>query len=332
LMKRWGKWGRWYGSCDSEDCQYSISMNDPLFNAPQFVFVYENALHAGARVLDRVGLRTSQAFAGFHVVHGVVTNKRFGMSVALPFRDWGIPDGTYWPSLEVQFSEGATLRYDNPRFLASRPNHAFVQRRSLLEANFTQEESPEEMAALMDFHFDCITRWSPCLKRAELLPRADEEFETDVLEWRRKEKDGKATDDNNYFTPTCFPTLEIRAREERDVLVGDVVRARVVQAPWDSDPRATVWMIDVRLLQLLKGKAPGAVGSIISVYERGITVPAPGGGPWPFRRVVVTGMTSEGWGTHDLVVYSGDCGTVEASPENLAAARNGVEEDFGPRP
>jgi hypothetical protein len=90
-------------------------------------------------------------------------------------------------------------------------------------------------------------------------------------------------------------------------------------------------MIDVRLLQLLKGKAPGAVGSIISEYEPRTTAPAPGGGPWPFRRVVITGKTSEGWGTHALVVYSGDCGTVEASPENLAAARKGVEADFGPR-
>jgi hypothetical protein len=115
--------------------------------------------HIGARVLDHVGLRSSRVFAGFNVVHGAVTNKDFGMGVALPFRDWGVPNGTYWPSLDAHFSEGATLRYDNPHFRASRPNHAFVQRRILLEASFTPEESPEERAALMDFHFDCITRW-----------------------------------------------------------------------------------------------------------------------------------------------------------------------------
>src|ERR1035437_8359890 len=158
------------------------------------------------------------------------------MSVALPFRDWGVPDGTYWPSLDVGSSEAATLRDYNPHFHATRRDHALVQRMITLEANFTPEESPEERAALMDFHFDCITRWFPCLSRAQLLPRAEEEFEGEVDTWHREEKEGKETDDNNHFTPTCFPTVEIRAREEHDVIVGDVVRASVVQEPGEDDP------------------------------------------------------------------------------------------------
>ena len=329
LMHRWGRWGQWYGDCNAQNCQYTVNMDDQLPDAPQFV--YEDGLHVIARLLDHVGLRSSEASASFNVTHGVVTNKSFRMDVGLPFRDWGVPNGTYWPLLEAQVSEAATLRYDNPHYRASRPNHAFVQRRILRDASFTPEESLEEQTALMDFHLDCVTHWSPCRSRAELLPRAEEEFQAETDYWRRQERDGKETEDNNRFTPTCFPTVQIRAREEHDVLVGDVVRASVVQAPADDNPDHTVWMIDVRLVKLLKGKAPGPVGSIISVFEPSKVDSAPVDGPWSLQNVLITGMTAEGWKTNALVVYSGDCGTVEASPANLAAARRGVNDDFGPR-
>jgi hypothetical protein len=327
LMRRWGGWGKWYGDCNAQDCQYSINLNETLPDSPQFV--YEGGPHIGGRILGHVGLRSTRVSAGFHVAKGVVTNKSFGMEVALPIRDWMTSDGVYWPSLDVGSSESATLRDDNPHFHASRPNRSFVQRRITLEANFTPEESPEERAALMDFRFDCITRWSPCLSRAEILPRADEEFEDDMSDWRQLEIRGNETDANNYFTPTCFPTLEIRAREAPDVLVGDIVRSRIVQEPGEDDPRYTVWMADVRLVQVLKGKAPRPVGSTISVYLPPKTAPSNERGA--FHQVVLTGYTDEGWGTHDLVFNVGDCGIAEASQENLEAARKGIEEDFGPR-
>ena len=322
LMKRWGKWGGWRGRCDSNECQYWINLDDYLFDTQ--LRAYENGPHMRAHLLDYAGLRSTEVFAEFVVAHGVVISKSFGMSVASPVQDWGAPK--YRQSLEASFSETATLRYDNPHFRASRPNRAFFERRMRLVANFTPEESPEERTALMNFQFDCITRWSPCQSRAELLPRANEEYEAEIDQVRRDRATGK----NDSFAPTCFPTVALRAREERNVLVGDVVRASVVRTPGEDDPHATIWMIDVRLLQVLKGKAPGPVDSIISVYERNIA-PVAVDRPWPFRKVVIAGMTAEGWRTHTLVAYSGDCGTVQATPENITAAVQGVAQDFGRR-
>lgn len=329
MMDRWGKWGYWQGDCNAQHCEYTIDLDDLLPDAPTFVYV--DGLHIVARVFDHLGLRSSWASARFTVVQNVVTNKSFRMSVALPFRDWGVPNGTYWPSLDAEFSEAAKLSFDNPHYRDVRPNHAFVQRRILLRTGFTPEETPEEQAALMDLRLDCVTRWFPCRSRSELSPRAEQEMQMERHDWDHEEKEGRETQEHNRFTPTCFPTVEIRAREEHDVLLGDVMRASIEPDRSVDHPRAFVWKIDIRLIQLLKGRAPGPVGSIISVSEPSKPTPTPSGAPWPFRRVVVTGMTAEHWRGHNLVVYPGDCGVVEASPENLAAVLQGVKDDFGPR-
>jgi len=190
LMTRWGKCGGSYGNCDPENCSYSIRIYHLPLVHPSFVF--EEGPHIGARILELAGLRSAVVTAGFHVVHGVVTDKGFGVEVALPVNQWINPGGSfwvkdevgssYWPSLDVAFLEGAKLGQSNPFTIAKHPNRGFVQRRIRLEASFTPEESQEEQAALTDFHFDCITRWTPCTSRRELLPRAEEEFEAEGRE------------------------------------------------------------------------------------------------------------------------------------------------------
>ncbi len=186
LMTRWGKWGSWSGNCNSEDCSYYILISHLPQVYPDFMF--EEGPHIGARVLQLVGLRSAGVTARFHVTHGRVTEKGFGMSVALPVNTWITPGGdfwlrekygsAYWPTLDVAFREGAKPD-STPDQFAEHPNRGFIQRRILLEASFTPEESSEEQAALTDFHFNCITRWRPCMARGEILPRAEEEFEAE---------------------------------------------------------------------------------------------------------------------------------------------------------
>jgi len=152
---------------------------------PQFVF--EEGPQLDARILESVGLRSALVTATLHVDHGVVTERGFGMSVALPVSNWTIPEGSfwlrvdngsgYWPTLDVASFEGTTLHSASSFDVEKNPYRGFVQRRTTLEASFTPEEAPEEKAALMDFHFDCITRWTACTNRGDLLPRAADEFE-----------------------------------------------------------------------------------------------------------------------------------------------------------
>ena len=174
LMFRWGKWGGWYGNCNADNCTYSIEIYHLRFVYPPFV--YDRVPQVGARVLELVGLRSAAVTARFHVVHGIVTDKGFGVNVALPASQWNAQ--TYWPSLNVAFLEGAKAQ-STPDQFAEHPNRGFIQRRIRLEASFTPDESPEEKAALTDFHFDCITRWKACTRRGELLPRAEKEFEAE---------------------------------------------------------------------------------------------------------------------------------------------------------
>jgi hypothetical protein len=186
LMNRWGRCGGWYGNCTAENCEYSIQIHHLSFTAPQFVL--EEGPHIGARALELFGLRSSSVFARIEIVHGKVTSKGFGMSVALPVSQWITPEGglllqskigsTYWPSLDVASFEGVKLRGASSYTIAKYPNRGFIQRRIRLEASFTPEESPEEKAALMDFQLECLTRWAPCRSRKEILPRAEEEFES----------------------------------------------------------------------------------------------------------------------------------------------------------
>jgi hypothetical protein len=188
LMTHWGRWGGWYGSCSDRDCSYNIRIYHLPLVYPAFVF--EDGPHLTTRILELSGLRSAAVTASFHVVHGVVREKGFGMSVALPVSKWITPKSgfwltdrigsTYWPSLDVASFEGTKLRGANPSTVAKHPNRGFIQRRTILEASFTPEEIPAERAALTDFHFDCITRWVACSSLEELLPRAEEEFKADI--------------------------------------------------------------------------------------------------------------------------------------------------------
>lgn len=188
FMTRWGRWGGWYGDCNQEDCSYSVKIYHLPLVYPAFVF--EEGPHLSARTLELLGLRSAAVTARFDMVLGVVTNKGFGLSVALPVSEWISPGDSfwlaekngsgYWPSLDVASFEGVKLRGTTAFGITRHPNRGFIQRRTTLEASFTPEEAPAEQAALMDFHFDCITRWVACSSVKELLPRAEEEFKADI--------------------------------------------------------------------------------------------------------------------------------------------------------
>lgn len=187
FMARWGTWGQWDGNCDKQNCSYSVTIYHLPLVYPAFVF--KEGPHLSARILELLGLRSAAVTARFDLEHGVITNKGFGMSVALPVSKWIAPGDSfwlkekngsaYWPTLDVASFEGIKLRGATPFQIVRHPNHGFIQRRTILEASFTPAETPAEQAALMDFHFGCITRWAACSSVEELLPKAEEEFRSD---------------------------------------------------------------------------------------------------------------------------------------------------------
>jgi hypothetical protein len=188
LISQWGKWGGYYGDCNSEHCRYSVAICHLCSLQPSSVL--ENGPRLGTRILEAVGLHSSGAIATFEVKHGVVAMKKFTLTTALPVSKWTTPESrfwlqaskvgsTYWPSVDVTALEANEIQSTSVQIIRH-PNRSFLRRRITLEASFTPNESAEERAALMDFHFDCITRWFPCTSRQELLPRAEAEFNEDV--------------------------------------------------------------------------------------------------------------------------------------------------------
>jgi hypothetical protein len=261
------------------------------------------------------------------------------LSVALPVSQWISPKSgfwleqpigsTYWPTLDVAFREGANLKVvGETNILAGHPNRRISPRRTILEANFTPEETAEKQAALMDIHFDCITRWRACSTRGELLPGVEEEYEADTREWK------KITANPRLYASYCLP-LQIRAREEDDVLVAEVVRSQVMPKRTNTESAEfkplDSWLTRVRPKEVMKGKAPAGAGGEFSV----IVYCSDYGGncrrPLPDALVLLTGQSGKPeWNPAAPDFDATGCDVAEATQENLAAAREGVRQDFGP--
>ena len=333
LMTRWGKWGGWYGSCNSEDCSYSVQ----IYHLPQVypAFFFEEGPHIGPRILELVGLRSAAVSARFHVVHGIVTNKDFGYSVALPVSQWITPGGsfwlkdrngsTYWPTLDVAFREAAKLGDSIPFTIAMHPNHSLIHRRTILEVHFTPEEAPEVQAGLTEMRFDCITSWAACSNRGELLPAAAAEEDSDSREWERAAA--------NAHSRSICPTIQFRAREEQDVLIAKVVpgQAEPRQANTSFNP-LDKWLTYARIEEVLKGGAHVEAGDVllVTVYCRDDETKC--SRPLPGTQVILTGTIFLGTSNSEILHFDGGtCGVSGVTPENVAAAQEGVKQDFGPR-
>jgi hypothetical protein len=333
FMTRWGSWGGWYGICNSEDCSYSVQIYHLPLVYPAFAF--EEGPHIGTRILQSVGLRSAAVSARFHVVHGIVTNKGFGYSVALPVSQWITPGGgfwlkerigsTYWPTLDVAFREAAKLGDSIPYTIAMHPNRSLIHRRTILEVHFTPEEAAEKQAALTDMRFDCITRWIACSDRGELLPAAAMEDDADSQQSEKAAADGSSR--------SICPAIRFRAREEQEVLVAKIVSGQPAQRPAIAGFNSLDhWLTYARVEEVLKGGAHARVGDGLLVVLYCSDDEAKCSRPLPGTQVILAGMIFPGTSDSGVLNFDGGaCGIIEATPRNVAEAREGVNEDFGPR-
>jgi hypothetical protein len=172
VMQKWSCYAVPTGSCTADACTYRVDLLQVL---PQMLIGYPDpgVKNWLPRIVDRAGLRSAAARAGFTVEHGVVTSKWFAEQVALPVRAWGLPGGAYVPDLAV--SSGEFLGF--PDVPTSPPLHPYRRIRNWkgpygVTVQFLPQESSAEQALLLDFQFSCITRFSPCLNQGDILPEA----------------------------------------------------------------------------------------------------------------------------------------------------------------
>ena len=127
------------------------------------------------QIVGTLGLRSSNVGARVRTENGIVTRKWFAEEVDLPIRDWYLRGGAYVPTLTVDSDEELPSQHPAIRDQINiDASHPFRYARRYkgpwgLRVVFTTEESSSEKAALMDFHFSCITQFFPCRSERQVL-------------------------------------------------------------------------------------------------------------------------------------------------------------------
>jgi hypothetical protein len=172
LMKKWSNYGVSPGNCTSDFCNYRITIVQSL---PQMLVGYPDpGVHNWLpRIANHLGLRSAAARGGFSVEKGVVTAKWFAEQVTLPVNAWGQPNGAYTPDLAVSSGEYRGF----PNIDTGLALHPYRRARDWkgaygITVYFLPQEDPAEQTQLMNFQFDCITRFHPCRDQGDILPEA----------------------------------------------------------------------------------------------------------------------------------------------------------------
>lgn len=172
---KWRRWGTIQTGChegNESNCYFWVTFPHRwpqiLRGSPD-----EGAHNWLARIIGRMGLRSSAVGAGVIADHGIVTRKSYLEEVDLPVRDWYLRGGAYVPTLSVSSEE--FLRFsEHERDLAPPAHPTRFARRFKgpygLGVYFTEEEAEPERANLMDFRFSCITQFFPCTNERDILP------------------------------------------------------------------------------------------------------------------------------------------------------------------
>jgi len=173
LLQRWSRYGTTLSRCNGDLCRSSFFIRQFLPGAFRGAPT-EGAWNLLPRLVDHIGLRNEVVGIGFTTESGIVTQKDFGLSVALPVEDWFLRGGAYVPDLAVSTSEAAKFSDYEQRYVL--PPHPFSMVRNQkgpygMLVTFKPEEDASEQAALMNFQFSCLTKFFPCRSEGEILPK-----------------------------------------------------------------------------------------------------------------------------------------------------------------
>lgn len=322
FMHTWGRWGGYEGTCNEQECYYSVWIRHIVPFGAEFDKKGKPNPHL-ARLTDYLGLRSSLVVGRFELYRGAMITKSFGTAIHLPARNWITPEGALMSDLMVSSVSGTTLRHGtDTQYFALHPNRRYLYFKEpddTLAVKFTPQETPAEQVALMDLHLSCLTKWVACQSRGDILPGAFDEFEEERHAFMRK---GSAQQ-----LPVKCPALAM-SRDAVDVFVGEVVRPDPVLK------RRGSWSVAFRVEEILKGHAPVPVGT-----EMTLALPLSAKESMQKElplRIIFAGDTQEWFDTSDdrqgKIFLPEDCEVIEANEANLQAARQGAAEDVGDRP
>jgi hypothetical protein len=184
-------------TCEEGVCQYSVKV-DHILPESHGVGAFEYGTAALGRngyfdehvhnylpkLIARFGLRTSGAIGGFTATNGVVTGRWFGEMTSVPVGHWFDRDGAFVPYLTVSSSEAINLQELpwTPEFPHRRARH--YKGPYGLRVEFDINEAATERRDLMDFRFNCITQFVPCLHDGDILPEGEHLLDQNMAQLR----------------------------------------------------------------------------------------------------------------------------------------------------
>ena len=170
VIRKWARYGSVISNCNGNLCRAQLKMNQTL---PAFFCGQADGgvRNTPAIIADFLGFRNEGVGFDFTTENGVVTQKGFGLNVALPVVEWYRWNNSYIPDLAVWSSEAAKFR----EFEQPSASHPFRIARNIrgvygMGITFTPEETASEQTELMHFRFSCLTQFLPCQSLGDILP------------------------------------------------------------------------------------------------------------------------------------------------------------------
>jgi hypothetical protein len=292
IINRWGRWGRYKGTCDASICEYDISITDwvtdvalELNRFPRLVRFAEPTL---SRLMPLFGARLPQVFSRVSVHDGKVVGIDFSVATEVPNIDGVLMSSsasTARPEYYVEWPER------NPH-----PEYSVVMRYGTIHAFFTEfnaDAKDEDLAWLMEFNLSCMTRLSPCKEDSDLRPSAFAHYLAESKN-RHLFRERSARCD--------FPLQQLVEAAENIALV----RATFTSG---SDPEKPT--LAGELIESLKGTSSWQVGGIRDVFS------VDGGRYGDHRTPVQIVLFPD----DENRVYAHVCGIIPATAENLKIVR-----------
>jgi hypothetical protein len=268
LMTRWGRWGHYDGTCTSADCEYTITLSDPVLRLHPTTNTGWQIRLLLARVYMFLQGDPTTLRVRFKVQDGIVWRSSVWLNIFPPPAMKDHEDG-YALLLSARASDSLYAKpggpwilgnddqlAEHPDYKVGRPGGCTGCLRE--EVTFTPYISPDELKRLTAYDLSCLTRFHRCLNLPDVLPAA--------REWHLY-----PTTEPAYQVPPppttqlpCAIPVFAHARDADSIVAVEVLSSRNTKEPGNVDPTKLrdAQRTQVRILQTLKGVIPLAPGSL----------------------------------------------------------------------
>jgi len=308
ILKRWRRWERLDGPCTPERCKLVIVLSGPDSAENRFL----NA-HIGIRnLVAHFGERPTLIGATLTILDGIVWESGIELEIDAPVWVQGTQyldrvGGSAFSDSSLRLFFGDRHRRLHPEYNIS----SAANLQNLVRMDFTPFANMEEIHRLMFLDFSCLTRWSPCQNKNDIMPIALAE----VRCWR-------SFPDDPETACTDPIALEGLGRDSPNILLVRIsasrpVREKIAQTIFRGH------QLTFHIEQALKTRTRFSDLAPFTIYFPDF--PGSKATYAPDDRVIL--IFKE---TGDNFYSMNGCSRVEPTMENLAALRRGVAQDTRP--